>query len=247
MERLAVMHAELIDDESSQHASLLSATAVLRVTTAAQDDDNALSHARATAAVTTACNMELDASRARRISLERSLAKVEETWAETLRQMEEDLATEVHNMAHGAAVEKLDAVRASALHFKGDNAMMKKKYGGVLNSIDDCKADVLQSREAAAELKRNVAALERDLSVLRGVIRDKDFVVGERERRIYELKKENQVRITNANRGCLEFSRVWHREASFGYMDASLTCVPPPPPPLLRAESAGTGQVQICT
>lgn len=41
-------------------------------------------------------------------------------------------------------------------------------------------------------LRRTIEALEKDIGVLRSVIHERDITIGEREKRIYDLKKKNQ-------------------------------------------------------
>jgi len=49
---------------------------------------------------------------------------------------------------------------------------------------------LLQKRE----LYSTIASLEKDIGSLKREIRERDETIGDKERRIYDLKKKNQVR-----------------------------------------------------
>lgn len=51
-------------------------------------------------------------------------------------------------------------------------------------------AHTLQKRELYA----TIASLEKDIASLKREIRERDETIGDKERRIYDLKKKNQVR-----------------------------------------------------
>jgi chromosome segregation ATPase len=136
----------------------------------------------------------LGAARARRAELEREVAGVKRDWEEGRRQQEEDLDSEIEN-ARGGYEARLTTEREAALRFKGENGVMKKKLGTLLREIEDGKVAVKASLDAADARKRTIAALEREIGLLRGAIREKDAAITDRERRIYELKKKNQVRL----------------------------------------------------
>lgn len=44
------------------------------------------------------------------------------------------------------------------------------------------------------ELYATIASLEKDIASLKREIRERDETIGDKERRIYDLKKKNQVR-----------------------------------------------------
>jgi chromosome segregation ATPase len=112
-------------------------------------------------------------------------------WDESRAQAEADVDTEVEGLK-AAYQAKLDVERDASLRFKGENGIMRKKFATLAKEIEDNREAIAASLARAAHLRGVVDALDRDILVLRGVIHDKDAVIAEREKRIYELKKKNQ-------------------------------------------------------
>lgn len=57
------------------------------------------------------------------------------------------------------------------------------------------------------ELYATIASLEKDIASLKREIRERDETIGDKERRIYDLKKKNQVGRGDSPQLCL---LIWH-------------------------------------
>ena len=69
---------------------------------------------------------------------------------------------------------------------------MKKKYVLMQRDIEDQKEEMTTLKAKEKELLEQIKMLEKEVSVHKKEIKLRDLSVGEKERRIYELKKKNQ-------------------------------------------------------
>jgi chromosome segregation ATPase len=84
---------------------------------------------------------QLNTARERRAELSDELEGVKRDWAETRRQMDDDLDSEIEELKR-VFQEKLDAERDATLKFKGENGIMRKKYAALSKEIDENKEEV---------------------------------------------------------------------------------------------------------
>lgn len=140
----------------------------------------------------------LEAARDRRHELQEEVEGVQRDWDEMRRQMEEDLDKEVEGMRRGY-VEKLDAERDATLKFKGENGIMMKKFSALSKEMDEIGEEIRRMNDKQRSLRAQITELEKEISVLRLLSQEKDVAIAEKEKRIYELKKKNQVSLSYSN------------------------------------------------
>ena len=133
----------------------------------------------------------LEAVRGRRTGLADDVEGGKRDWAEMRAQMEADLDEEALSTRR-MYQERLDAERDAALKYKGENGIMRKKFSQLQHDIENSKEAAKTSLERLEDLRRTVEGLDRDIAQLRALIHNRDSTIGDRERRIYDLKKKNQ-------------------------------------------------------
>ena len=149
------------------------------------------SHAQAVQRLMAEFERKLEAVRGKRAALEEELSGGKRDWTEMRTQMENDLDEEALTVRK-MYQERVDAERDASLKYKGENGIMRKKFSAVQQDIEASKDAVKVTLERHEGLRRQIDALERDVAIMRSHIRDRDATIGEREKRIYELKKKNQ-------------------------------------------------------
>jgi hypothetical protein len=148
-------------------------------------------HAAALSELTSAYERKLNEVRDRRAGLLKDVEGGRTDWAEMRAQMERDLDDEAMT-TRKAYQDRLDAEREQALKYKGENGIMKKKFAALQRDIEENKEAVAAALERLEGLRRVIDGLEKEIALLRSQIHDRDTTIGEKEKRIYELKKKNQ-------------------------------------------------------
>ncbi|KAI9350850.1 hypothetical protein BDR26DRAFT_512226 [Obelidium mucronatum] len=69
---------------------------------------------------------------------------------------------------------------------------MRKKFNTLTKDIDDNKSEVLRMKEDERKLKSVIAMLEKEITNFRKEMSERDELIQDKERRVYELKKKNQ-------------------------------------------------------
>lgn len=116
--------------------------------------------------------------------------KLELELKEAQNQLEDDIDTEIE---HGIKQfeDRLAIARERTLKYKGENGIMKKKYGLLTRDVEDQKEEVKILQMKEKELLDQIKICEKEVSVHKKEIKSRDISVGDKERRIYDLKKKN--------------------------------------------------------
>lgn len=110
---------------------------------------------------------------------------------ETRTQLEDDVDTEVE-MLRKSLDERLALAREVTLKYKGENGIMKKKFAVIQKDMDDQKEAMKLLLDQERELQEQIKVLEKEVSAHKREIKLRDGAIGDKEKRIYELKKKNQ-------------------------------------------------------
>lgn len=132
----------------------------------------------------------LNATRTRRLILQEKVATERRNWEETRRQAEEDVDEEsenLHSQYHG----RIETERQSAMKFKSENGILKKRHTALLNMYEEGKDELERQNDAITQLRSTIDALEREVVMFKSVIHEKDLAIVEKEARISELKVKN--------------------------------------------------------
>jgi len=105
--------------------------------------------------------------------------------------MEEDIDLEVQQLKRRCE-EELSQEREATLKYKGDNGIMKKKFAALTKDIEDQREEIKGMLEKETDLLGTIETLKKEIELLRTMISDKDALIGQKEKKIYELKKRNQ-------------------------------------------------------
>jgi WD40 repeat protein len=110
---------------------------------------------------------------------------------ETKNQLEDDVDTEVE-MLRKSLDERLAQAREVTLKYKGENGIMKKKFAVIQKDMEDQKETMKLLLDQERELQEQIKVLEKEVSAHKKEIKLRDGAIGDKEKRIYELKKKNQ-------------------------------------------------------
>ncbi|XP_042564894.1 cilia- and flagella-associated protein 57 [Clupea harengus] len=110
---------------------------------------------------------------------------------ESKKQMEEDSDCEIQDMRlrHGRL---LTAERETNLKMKGETGTMKKKFSSIQKEIDERNMVIERMKGEQNKLQIKMKSLENDILSLKKEIEEKDETVQDKERRMYDLKRNNQ-------------------------------------------------------
>lgn len=118
-------------------------------------------------------------------------ASVTREFVETKDQLEVDIDKEVEQLK-----DKFDArlatERDATLRLKGENGIMRKKFKALQKDIDDQTENIRTMYEKEEHLLLHIKNLEERIHSHKSEIKDRDKTIGESERAIYDLKKDNQ-------------------------------------------------------
>jgi hypothetical protein len=87
---------------------------------------------------------------------------------------------------------KLNAEREATLRLKGENGIMKKKFGALQKDIEDQKEEIRSLHDKEKGLYESIKGLEKDIQGHKKEIREREETIQDKEKRIYDLKKKNQ-------------------------------------------------------
>ncbi|KAL3688584.1 hypothetical protein R1sor_014893 [Riccia sorocarpa] len=124
-------------------------------------------------------------------------AKLKEEAAQALldfeeirRQMEEDTDKEIEDQK-----EKYDSMVAAeketVTRLKGENGIMRKKFSEFKKENEEQREELQMLFEQKKELYEIIGSLERDIAGLKKDIHERDDTIGEKEKRIYDMKRKN--------------------------------------------------------
>merc|ERR1711933_170170 len=86
----------------------------------------------------------------------------------------------------------LNEERESTLRLKGENGVMKKKFASLQNEIED---QIEESKKMATQennFRKTIVSLKQEIEKLDDAMLSRDNIIGEKEKKIYKLKKKNQ-------------------------------------------------------
>ena len=150
-----------------------------------------MSHESYVHELTSDFEVKLEEDRRSRKHSEEEKTELQRELIETQNQLEDDIDTEIENMKKSFE-EKLAIARETTLKFKGENGIMKKKFVLMQRDIEDQKEEMKLLQAKEKELHDQIKLLEKEVSAQKKEIKTRDASIGEKEKRIYELKKKNQ-------------------------------------------------------
>ncbi|TPX47853.1 hypothetical protein SeLEV6574_g02417 [Synchytrium endobioticum] len=104
---------------------------------------------------------------------------------------EEDIDTELLNLRTKYEA-RLREERETGLRLKGENGIMRKKFGTLQSEIDSLRAEISRAQAEEKKLQGVIKSLERDIDGLKKEIHERDETLADKERRVSDLKKRNQ-------------------------------------------------------
>ncbi|KAJ3033909.1 Cilia- and flagella-associated protein 57 [Rhizophlyctis rosea] len=110
---------------------------------------------------------------------------------EIARQTDEDIETEI-TLLEQRYERKLRVEREEGARLKGDNGIMRKKFNTLNKDIEDNKAEIARMVEDERKLRGVISILEKEIGGLRKEMAERDELIQDKERRVYDLKKKNQ-------------------------------------------------------
>jgi uncharacterized coiled-coil DUF342 family protein len=191
MQKREAMYQTKIMDEVEKFQALQAEVQSQSSAWKAKRDAAVESHTNMLATLVDSYERELAKVREKRDGLVKDVDGARTDWAEMKSQMENDLDDEAAG-TRKAYQDRLDAEREQALKFKGENGIMKKKFAALQRDIEENKESIKGALNRQDGLRRVIEGLEKEISVLRGHIYERDLTIGDKEKRIYELKKKNQ-------------------------------------------------------
>ncbi|KNC99492.1 uncharacterized protein SPPG_04888 [Spizellomyces punctatus DAOM BR117] len=111
--------------------------------------------------------------------------------AEEHNQITQDIDTEITRL-HAKYDRKLRAEREEGARLKGENGIMRKKFNTLTKDIEDNRAEIVRMKEDERTLKGIIDGLEKEITALKKEMSERDILIQEKERRVYDLKKKNQ-------------------------------------------------------
>jgi cilia- and flagella-associated protein 57 len=134
---------------------------------------------------------KLDSDHQAHVQLDEERHELSKELYEMQDQLEDDIDTEIDNMRRKNE-DKLAQSRETTLKYKGENGIMKKKSILLQRDIEDQKEEIKLLQVKEKELHEQIKLLEKEVSAHKKEIKTRDTTIGEKEKRIYELKKKNQ-------------------------------------------------------
>ncbi|KAJ3142003.1 Cilia- and flagella-associated protein 57, partial [Physocladia obscura] len=110
---------------------------------------------------------------------------------EIARQNNDDIDSEI-TLLQGRYEKKMRVERDECARLKGENGIMRKKFNTLTKDIEDNKAEILRTKEDEKRLKSVIAMLEKEIIAFKKEMAERDELIQDKERRVYELKKKNQ-------------------------------------------------------
>ena len=156
-----------------------------------QQNDLASSHAKYVAEITEDYNERIEEDKALRLQMEDDIDDIEREFDETKFQLEGDIDQEIEELK-AKYENKLGSERDATLRYKSENGIMKKRFSALQKDIELQREEIKLMLEKEHELVAQIRSLEKDIQHLKGEIRARDETIGDKEKRIYDLKKKNQ-------------------------------------------------------
>ncbi|CEG40053.1 WD40/YVTN repeat-like-containing domain [Plasmopara halstedii] len=150
-----------------------------------------IAHDNYVAEVTEDFEKRLNEDRQLRTQIEEEKRDLDREYYETVAQVEADVDEEIEALKKKYE-DKLQAEREATLRLKGENGIMKKKFLALQKDIEDQRDQIKVLLETEKELIEAMKSFEKEIYALKREIRVRDDTIGEKERRIYDLKKKNQ-------------------------------------------------------
>ncbi|KAJ3198976.1 Cilia- and flagella-associated protein 57 [Entophlyctis luteolus] len=110
---------------------------------------------------------------------------------EMARQNSQDIDTEI-TLIQNRYEKKLRSERDEGARLKGENGIMRKKFNTLTKEIEDNKSEIARLREDERKLRSVIAMLDKEIVTFKKEMSDRDELIQDKERRVYELKKKNQ-------------------------------------------------------
>merc|ERR1712228_633914 len=110
---------------------------------------------------------------------------------ETKEQLLQDFDIEIEEM-NDKYVTILNEERESTLRLKGENGVMKKKFTSLKNEIEDRIEESKKMNVQENNFKKTIVSLKEEIEKLDDAMLSRDNIIGEKEKKIYKLKKKNQ-------------------------------------------------------
>ncbi|KAJ3096593.1 Cilia- and flagella-associated protein 57 [Phlyctochytrium planicorne] len=110
---------------------------------------------------------------------------------EMARQNNEDIDSEIQILS-ARYEKKLRAEREEGARLKGENGIMRKKFNTLNKDIEDNKNEIQRMRDDEKKLKGVISMLEKEIATFKKDMAERDELIQDKERRVYDLKKKNQ-------------------------------------------------------
>ncbi|CAM6094904.1 unnamed protein product [Calypogeia fissa] len=147
-------------------------------------------HEKALVGLTDAYESKLEAHESAYGKLKEQVTQERLEFEETRHQMEEDTDKEIEDLK-----EKFDSQLASeketVIRLKGENGIMRKKFLEFQKENEEQREELIQLFQQKKELYDIIGSLERDIAGLKKDIEEGDETIGEKEKRIYDMKRKN--------------------------------------------------------
>jgi len=117
--------------------------------------------------------------------------RLQREYDETRTQLLEDLDTEILEIKEKYQG-MLSEEKSQALQLKGENGVMKKKFVALQNEIDELKEKAKEISVHESERKKIIQTRTDEISRFEAEMKELDTLIGEKEKKIFDLKKKNQ-------------------------------------------------------
>ncbi|PHJ15181.1 wd g-beta repeat-containing protein, partial [Cystoisospora suis] len=113
------------------------------------------------------------------------------THQELLRQIEEDADREIEELKL-AYEEKLAHESAEKVRLRGQTGIHRKRHEDLKEQMELLKEELKHKEETAQRYRSDIDKLLTDRDIVLKEIQERDRTIGDKEQRVYELKKQNQ-------------------------------------------------------
>lgn len=123
--------------------------------------------------------------------LEAEKNRIIEDFEETKNYMEEEADNEIDELK-SSYDSKLTLERMNTLRLKDENAILKRKFGALRDDIRSQKEQIKKREDKQHMLYEQIRGLEKDVEGHLKEIQERDSTIGDKVKRIFELRKKNQ-------------------------------------------------------
>ncbi|XP_024523319.1 cilia- and flagella-associated protein 57 [Selaginella moellendorffii] len=148
-------------------------------------------HERVVQELTEEFETKLSEENTLREQVQEDLKQANRDFEEIKHQTEEDTDREIEDLKEKYEA-KLVQEKEIVLRLKGENGLLKKKFNEYQKDMEEQKGEIKALFEQKKELYQTLAYFERDINGLKKDIIERDETIGEKEKRIYELKRKTQ-------------------------------------------------------